>query len=102
VPRHAAPAQRRPGDLLVRLGVAVFVVGAVGALLVVVPFLIGGRREAPLALDLLALLLPLGLGLALLGLLRSARSHQERVHRTRTELAHLDRHEALPLDEPVG
>jgi hypothetical protein len=54
VPRHAAPAVRHPGDLLVRLGATVFAVGV----------------------DLLALLLPVGFGLALLGLFRSARSHE--------------------------
>jgi hypothetical protein len=65
VPRHAAPTRRRPGDLLVRAGAAVFAAGVVAV----------WRSDAPLALDLLTLLLPLGFGLALLGLLRSARAH---------------------------
>ncbi len=68
------PTTRRPGDLLVRAGAVVFALGAVGVLLVVVPFLLGDG-QAPLALNLLALLLPVGLGLALLGLLRGARAH---------------------------
>jgi hypothetical protein len=76
VPSHAAPKQRRPGDVLVRLGAGVFAVGVVAVLLILVPFLAGTRADAPLALDLLALLLPVGFGLALLGLLRGARSHQ--------------------------
>ncbi len=63
---------RRPGDLLVRSGAVVFAVGIIAVLLVVVPFFLGDG-QAPLALNLLALLLPVGLGLALLGLLRGAR-----------------------------
>ena len=64
----------RPGDALVRAGAVVFAVGAIAVLAVVVPFLLGHGHDAPLALDLLALLLPVGLGLALLGLLRGARA----------------------------
>ena len=74
--RHAAPRERRPGDLLVRLGAGIFAVGVVGILAILVPFLAGTRRDAPAGRDLLALLLPLGFGLALLGLFRSARAHQ--------------------------
>ena len=74
MPRHAAPARRRAGDLLVRLGALVFAVGVVAVLLILVPFLTGDRSGAPVVLDLLALLLPAGLGLALLGLLRGARA----------------------------
>ena len=64
------------GDVLVRVGVAGFAVGLVAALLVLVPYLGGNGSEPPLALDLLTLLLPAGFGLALLGLLLGARSHQ--------------------------
>ncbi len=74
--RHAAARRRRPGDLLVRVGAVVFALGVLAVLAILIPFLTGARRSAPASLDLLALLLPLGLGLALLGLLRSARSHQ--------------------------
>ena len=74
--RHAAPREPRPGDLLVRLGAGIFAVGAIGILAIIVPFLAGTRRDAPAGLDLLALLLPLGFGLALFGLFRSARSHE--------------------------
>jgi hypothetical protein len=76
VPRHAAPDTRQPGDLLVRAGALVFAVGVGAVLLILVPFLAGSTGSPPVALDVLALLLPAGFGLALVGLLRSARSHQ--------------------------
>ena len=63
------------GDQLVRVGAGVFALGVVGVLLVVVPFFLG-HSDAPLALSLLALLLPVGLGVALTGLLVGSRSHQ--------------------------
>jgi hypothetical protein len=50
----------------------VFAVGLVATLATVVPFLFGAY-DRPLALNLLALLMPVGVGLALLGLLRAAR-----------------------------
>ena len=53
-------------------GSLLFGLGIVGVLLVVVPFLLG-RDDAPLWTTLLASLLPVGLGLSLLGLLRGAR-----------------------------
>ena len=58
---------------MVRAGAAVFALGVVGVLLAVVPFLLG-RQDAPSWTALLASLLPVGLGLALLGLLRGARA----------------------------
>ena len=61
------------GDRLVRLGAVLMLLGVVGVLLVVVPFWLG-HGEAPLAFSLLALLAPLGFGIALVGLLRG--SHQ--------------------------
>jgi hypothetical protein len=69
-PRHAAPDQ--PGGGLVRAGAVLFGLGVLGVLTVLVPFLLG-RDDAPLWTTLLASLLPVGLGLALLGLLRGAR-----------------------------
>ncbi len=63
------------GDRLVRVGTGVFGLGVLGVLLVVVPFFFG-RSDAPLAMSLLALLLPVGLGLALTGLLVGARPHE--------------------------
>ena len=71
--RHAAGSE--PGDRLVRIGALVFGLGILGVLAVVVPFLLG-RDDAPLWTTLLASLLPVGLGLALLGLLRGARARR--------------------------
>ncbi len=75
--RHDAALNRRPGDLLVRTGAAVFGLGVVGVVLILVTFLTGSRRDAPTSLDLVALLLPVGFGMALLGLLRGVRSHRK-------------------------
>lgn len=72
--RHAADGHV-PGERLVRLGALLFGVGVLGVLAVVVPFLLG-RDDAPLWTTLVASLLPVGLGLALLGLLRGARSRR--------------------------
>ena len=83
--RHA-DRQARPGEQMVRAGALLFGLGVVGVLASVVPFLLG-RDDAPLWTTLLASLLPVGLGLALLGLLRGARArrralrHQPVVHR---------------------
>lgn len=71
--RHAASAGA--GDRLVRVGALLFGLGVVGVLLVVVPFLLG-NDDAPLWTTLLASLLPVGLGVALLGLLRGARNRR--------------------------
>ena len=71
--RHAAPDV--PGSGLVRAGALLFGLGVLGVLAVVVPFLLG-RDDAPLWTTLLASLLPVGLGLALLGLLRGARARR--------------------------
>lgn len=71
--RHAASGGA--GDRLVRVGALLFGLGVVGVLLVVVPFLLG-NDDAPLWTTLLASLLPVGLGLALLGLLRGARNRR--------------------------
>ena len=70
--RHAA-VDPLPGDRLVRTGALLFGLGLLGVLAVVVPFLLG-RDDAPLWTTLVASLLPVGLGLALLGLLRGARA----------------------------
>lgn len=75
--RHAAPEARRPGEGLVRAGALVFAIGVAGVLAVLVPFLLG-RADAPLWATLLALLLPVGLGMSLVGLLREARTRRRR------------------------
>lgn len=59
------------GDLLVRIGAIVFVVGAVGTLATVAPLLLGTRR-LPTPAYFVSMLMGVGLALALLGLLRSA------------------------------
>jgi hypothetical protein len=64
------------GDVLVRIGAALFAVGLVAALAGLVPYVGGDGSQPPLALDLLMLLLPGGFGVALLGLLVGARSHR--------------------------
>lgn len=76
-PRHRAGARSSPdpGARLVRVGALVFLLGLAAVVGVVVPFFLGGHRNSPLGLNLAAaLLLPLGLGLALLGVYRAARS----------------------------
>ena len=73
--RHAAPETPQPGEGLVRVGAAVFALGVVGVLLAVVPFFLG-RDDAPSWTALLASLLPVGLGISLLGLLRGARARR--------------------------
>src|SRR4051812_22408483 len=66
-------ADARPGDGLVRAGGVVFVLGLIAVLVVVLPFFFG-KQDWPLALNLAAgVLPPLGLALALAGLVRSAR-----------------------------
>lgn len=70
--RHAAAEPPAPGDRLVRVGAIVFGLGVLGVLAVLVPFLLGAE-DAPLWTTLAASLLPVGFGLALLGLLRGAR-----------------------------
>ena len=78
--RHAASAGRQPGDRTVKAGAVLFGVGVLGVLAVLVPFLLG-REDAPLGTTLLASLLPVGLGLSLLGLLRGARARGVRRRR---------------------
>ena len=63
-----------------QVGAAVFALGVVGVLLAFVPFFFG-RSDAPTWAALLASLLPIGLGLALLGLLRGARTRRRRRRR---------------------
>lgn len=74
--RHAAPDDPRPGERLVRVGAVVFGIGVLGVLLAVVPFFFG-RQDAPSWTALTASLLPVGLGIALAGLLLGARSRRQ-------------------------
>ena len=60
-----------PGDLLVRIGAIVFIIGAVATLATITPLLIG-THPLPTAAYLVAMLMGVGFLLALTGLLRSA------------------------------
>lgn len=64
-----------PGDRLVRIGAAIFGVGAVATLATVLPLFLGVHK-LPLAAYLLSMLMPLGFGVALAGLVRAARSQR--------------------------
>jgi hypothetical protein len=72
--RRASPSgDVRPGDGLVRAGGVVFGIGLLAVLVVVLPFFFG-KENWPLPVNLAAgVLPPLGLGLALAGLVRGAR-----------------------------
>ena len=56
-----------------RAGAVLFAIGAAAVLAILVPFFFLDVHDLPTALSLVALLLPVGLGLALLGLLVGAR-----------------------------
>lgn len=73
---------REPGGLLVRIGAAVFLVGVVAVCVDVLPHPLS-RQDRPLPLNLLAFLTALGLGLALLGLLRGIRAEHRAARRDR-------------------
>jgi peptidoglycan/LPS O-acetylase OafA/YrhL len=82
-PRPGEPASPQPGDGLVRAGGIVFLLGVVAVVVAVVPFFFG-HENWPLPLNLAAAVLPpLGLGLALAGLLRAGQARR----RTRTRRA---------------
>ncbi len=90
-PSAANPASggTRPGDGLVRAGAVVFGVGLIAVFVVVLPFFFG-KQNWPLPFNLAAgVLPPLGLALALAGLVRSARS-----------TARANRAATAPSDEP--
>lgn len=60
-----------PGDLLVRIGAIVFLIGAAGTVATVAPLLLGTRR-LPTAAYFVSMLMGVGLAVALVGLLRAA------------------------------
>ena len=75
------PPDRHPGERLVLVGAAVFGIGLVAVLAVVLPFFFGVENR-PLPLNLAAgVLPPLGLLIALVGLVRGSRATPRRVQR---------------------
>jgi hypothetical protein len=75
--KHRATTAPGPGDGLVRAGAVVFVVGVLAVLADLVPFFLG-HPNRPLLVNVATFLAPVGLGMALLGLARSARASQRR------------------------
>ncbi len=65
-----------PGDLLVRIGAVVFLVGAVGTLVTLAPLMLG-TRPLPTPAYFVSMLMGAGLALALGGLLRAALSQRQ-------------------------
>jgi hypothetical protein len=81
MPEERAPfEERRPGDRLVIGGAAIFGVGLLATLVTLVPFFIGGD-PLPLPVYLAAGLAPLGVGVALTGLVRAGRARRRRSRR---------------------
>ena len=80
--RHAAP-DRRPGDLLVRAGAVLFLVGVVMTVVSVVPAVLTEEPAEGLPVVLAGTLLPIGFAVALVGLLRGARTRRREARRQR-------------------
>jgi hypothetical protein len=66
---------QQPGDALVRVGAILFLIGAVATLVTVAPLFLGLSR-LPTPAYFVSMVMPLGFGVALLGLLRSARAQK--------------------------
>ncbi len=64
-----------------RAGAVVFIVGVVAVLAAVVPSVLSGQPGRVVLVVLAGSLLPLGLGIALLGLLRAARTGRRKGRR---------------------
>ena len=79
--RHASADSSRPGDGLVRAGAALFVVGVLALLVSVVPAVISGDPAQPVLVVVAGVLLPIGFAVALLGLLRGARTARREARR---------------------
>lgn len=65
----------RSGEGLVRAGAVIFAIGLVATIVTVVPLFLDAE-PMPAAIYGLAMLAPLGFGLALLGILRAARARR--------------------------
>ena len=83
--RHASADRSRPGDGLVRAGAVVFAVGLVAVVVSVVPSVISGEPGQPVLVVLAGSLLPLGFGIALVGMLRGARTARRQARRDARE-----------------
>ena len=84
--RHAAHEELRgTGVRLVQVGALLFVLGVVAVVASVVPVLLGAAEAPDLAAQAAGVLLPLGLGLALGGLLRGARARRRAARRRSAE-----------------
>jgi hypothetical protein len=77
----------KAGDLLVRVGAALFIVGALATLATLTPLFIGAR-PLPTAAYLVSMLMGVGFALALAGLLRSALEQRRQVLRSVRTAAH--------------
>ena len=81
--RHASPAAGRPGERIVRVGAVLFGLGCLAVLAAVVPVLVDADATSPAwAATSSGVLLPLGLAVALLGLLRGARARRRAARRS--------------------
>lgn len=80
-PRHAVTDTRRPGDLLVRCGAVLFAIGLLAVVVAVVPAVVRDDTGPTLLLVVAVSLLPVGLALALAGLLRGARTRRRDARR---------------------
>jgi hypothetical protein len=77
-PSPATADEPGRGDAAVRIGAVVFGVGTVATLATLTPFLIGADA-LPRAVYLLSLLMPLGLAVAIGGLVAAARTQRRRL-----------------------
>ncbi|MCQ4046284.1 hypothetical protein ACFOSC_26890 [Streptantibioticus rubrisoli] len=75
-----------PGDLLVRIGAIVFIIGAVATLATIAP-LFTGSHPLPTAAYLVCMLMGVGFLLALAGLLRSALAQRRQTRPSPTTLS---------------
>ncbi len=84
--RHVSTEGPPPGAGLVATGTVLFLVGLVAVVVAVVPVLVGTARTASDVPAIVSgVLLPLGLGLALGGVLRSARARRRAARRRRSQ-----------------
>ena len=79
--RHVPSGGSAPGDRFVQVGAAVFVVGLLAVVVAVVPSVATGSVPPLPVVVTAGSLLPLGFGLALIGLLRGARTARRAARR---------------------